>query len=69
MAPWFKMPVRDEAKQRALCQDLGHALSGARCALILLADEPVLRTVERELVNTSLAQIARVAEALNRVLQ
>jgi len=68
VSPWFKMPARGEAIQRARSDDAWCALAGARCALTLLAYQVALRPEERELVETSLAQISRAEKALSHVL-
>lgn len=67
VSPWFKMPARVETMQRARSEDACQAFAGARCALTLLAHEVGLRPEERELVETSLAQISRAERVLSRV--
>jgi len=61
------MPVPSEATQRAHLEDICRALSGARCALVLLAHGAGLRAEQQELVETSLGQIARAERALGRI--
>jgi hypothetical protein len=54
--------------QRAHVENAWQALSGARCALHLLAEGAGLRTGQRELVKTSLVQISRAERALSRII-